>query len=258
MACPDGYSAGVLCAPCYQDHLSMSRWLFLPNSAIASLRLLSRLSSEAIDELRDILEGDFGREGYSLYLRIGELAGVPDQDGATFHSFWEYVQDERRSESKSGLDVISEFVAFIKSYSDSNPNSSEQDLDNISKKIHAKRQRLAGIFGDVPGREHARKVNALEAGPLPHISSFKSFCDLRPVFDKNGTNIVEFVPSIVLRIRTHGYPEEHKEILVQSTESQISTLENELRRLRKKLEKMRGRFPGLLPEKAKGERPKGA
>jgi len=237
---------------------TMNRWLFLPNAAVKDLRFLSDLSDEVVENLKEALDSDTEAAPYALFLRIAQIVSVADQEAASFFYFWDYVQDQRKETRKSGADVINEFVSFLKSKPLGAEESKSEKLADIAKRIQDKREVLASLFGDLPNKEHAQKVKALETGPLPHFSGIRTFCDLRPVFDKAGLTILDFVPTIIVRLRTHGFPDEHKEVIVQLSENQLSSIEAELRRLRGKLDILRQRFPGLVPEQKKKSKTKGA
>lgn len=234
----------------------MNRWLFLPNGAIQDLRALSDLSDEAVEQLQQALELESGPNSRSTFLRIGEIVSLADQDAASFYYFWDYVQEQRKENHRSAADAISEFVAFLRSKPLGAEQSKEQKLADIAKRIWEKRLILAKLFGDFPRRELAEKVKSLELGPLPHLTGIRTFCDVRPVFDKAGVRISNFLPTLVLRIRAHGFPDEHKEMIVQLTEKQLSGIESEFQRLRRKLNALRERFPELLPEQTKKRKSK--
>ncbi len=236
----------------------MNRWMFLPNAAVKDLRFLSNLSDEVVEKLKEALDSDTETASYALFLRIAQIVSIADQDAASFYYFWDYVQDQRKESRKSGADVINEFVSFLKSKPLGAEESKAQNLADIAKLIQDKREALASLFGDLPNKEHAQKIKALETGPLPHFTGIRTFCDLRPVFDKAGLKIRDFVPTIIMRLRTHGFPDEHKEVIVQLNENQLSSIEAELRRVRGKLEILRQRFPELAPEQKKKSKTKGA
>jgi hypothetical protein len=239
----------------------MSRWLFLPNSVIPDLELLAKLSTEQVEKLRDILESSGGAARYTLFLRIAEVLSIPDQDAASLYSFWDYVQDERIDNQKTGPDAVSEFAAFLKSNPLGEGTSKAGGLSQIAKQLLEKRLPLGRLFGDLPNRERANKIQSLGSGPLPHLANVRTYCDLRPIYDKTATTITDFVASITLRIRTHaviGSTEDYKEMFVQMSEDQVAILEAEIQRLRRKLDGLRKRFPELLPEQKKKSKSKGA
>ena len=97
----------------------------------------------------------------------------------------------------------------------------------------------------MPNRVKAAKVRQLSSGPLPHLYSLKTYCDARPVFDSDGSQIESMVSIVTLSLVTHGGPNEHKEILVQLSQSDISAIRREFSRLNKKLKAMKARFPEL-------------
>src|SRR4051812_6434167 len=94
---------------------AMKRWLFLPSSVHKDIEALGRLRAEEVEKLKKILDSEAGKSRYAIYLQIVEELGVPDQDAARLHSFWEYARDEQTKHDKPAADVINEFVKALTS-----------------------------------------------------------------------------------------------------------------------------------------------
>ena len=242
----------------------MSRWLFLPNSVLPNLELLAGLSAEQIDSLRGILDERPKPSRYVLYVKIAEALRVSDQDAASLYSFWDFARDEREEHRKTGADIVNEFVAFLESQSSRSnasgpaPSKTKGNKNALVDKLQANRFALAALFGELPSRDESDKIESLQSGPLPHMTDFRTFCDLRPVFDKTGNEIIDFVPSIMLRIRSHSNVNIYSEIFLQLTQDQVGTLESQIRRVRKKLKLLDDRLGVLMPKRKKPNKSKGA
>src|SRR5207248_130842 len=93
--------------------------------------------------------------------------------------------------------------------------------------------------------EFSEKVRGLQSGPLPHLDGVRTYCDLRPVYDKEANEIVSTFPVITLSLTIHdGGSDEPKDVLVQLTEADVADLIKAFDRLDKKLTKLREQYPG--------------
>jgi hypothetical protein len=221
----------------------MSRWLFLPDSVFRDLDTLSRLKDEDIRSLAEVLDSDKLDNMYSVYVDMAERLKVSDQEAASLYSFWDYIQREKQENGKSASDVVDAIIGFLSSESAAADEQKKTDRQRIADRIRERREAVESLFGDFPRREQARKAHELETGPLPHISSLKAYCDLRPVFDQSGNEITAWSPIITLRVAIHDTLDDHKEFFVQLSERNISMLEDELGRLRRKLDAMKSQAP---------------
>jgi hypothetical protein len=230
----------------------MGRWLFLPDTVQKDLGTLSRASVERLGKLRSLLDSAEGRRNSAFYIRVAETLGVSDQEAAEVFSFWEYVQQERAEKEKTGGEAVEEFVSFLEGKLAS--HKSAKDKESLVQTLRETKQKspvLAELFSDCPKREFARKSSLLESGPLPHLANIRSFCDIRPIYNKSGTEIVDQVALITLRLGTHSdHLDEHKEVLINLREQDVDRLERELKRLRQKLALMKKGFQ-INPSKAK-------
>ena len=215
----------------------MGRWLFLPDTVQKDLENLSRCSAERIGNLRSLLDSASGGRNFANYLRVSEILGVSDDDAAGIYSFWDYVQRERADHEKSGADTIEELIAFLERKIASVKSAKDKEaIDKTLNQIREKSAALIALFEDCPKRDFARKSSLLESGPLPHLANLRSFCDLRPIYNKAGTEIVSQTALITLRLGTHSdHTDEHKELLINLREPDLDRLERELRRIRQKL-----------------------
>lgn len=227
----------------------MDRWLYLPDSAIGDLELLSNLESTRVAALVGILDADYQKEKYELALDVGRMLGITDQAAVGFLTFWEYVQREQRSAQKSADEVIKEFVAFLESHPDSKHKA-------LADAIASKQGLLQEFFGDFPRRDLGRRVRRLETGPLPHVHAVESVCDIRPVFEREGEHISRFFPLVTMRIAYHDACDEHRELVVQLTEESIRMFEEDLARIRRRLEVLRGSIADLSLQKPSTANPR--
>lgn len=224
----------------------MDRWLFLPESALNDLKLLSSLDEPKVAALVDAFDSDDQKDRYGLALRVAGILSVTDQSAAEFLAFWEYVRSEQRSSQKSANEVIREIAAFLESRGDS--KSTE-----LSSTLASKSDLLARVFGDFTQRDLARRIRRYEMGPLPHVHAVESVCDIRPVFEKGGERVSRFIPLVTMRIAYHDGCDEHRELIVQLTEESLKAFEEDLVEIRRKLAVVKMSIAGLSSETINGQ-----
>ena len=212
----------------------MGHWLFLPTDAIDDLEIVSQLPSEKIARLRNLLDSDEFRLRYKFYVKVADELGLPDEAAARLCTFVNYVQTQRKRTDQAASTVIDELKLFLKRH----PKSRER-TSPIEANIEAKRDFLGGLFGQLPRQEFFEKRRGLETGPLPHLVDVKTYCDLRPIYDHDATNVLEIFPVVILQIVTHcEASDETKEVLVQLSDSDIKDIKEKIDRLERKLEKL--------------------
>jgi hypothetical protein len=215
----------------------MARWLFLPDTVETDIGILAEASGERLAKLRSVFDSENGFRSYEGYLRVAEILGVSDEEAAKLYTFWEYVQRQRRENEKTGADTFEEFVAFLEGrIAAAKSPEAKKTLSRTLQETKQRRAALTKLFEDCPTREFARKSHHLQSGPLPHLTSVKTFCDVRPIYNEARTEIVDQVALITVRLGLHsGYLDEQKEVLINLSEADVDLIEKEFTRLRQKL-----------------------
>ncbi len=230
----------------------LSHWLFLPDEAMDDLEVLSGLSSEQISRLRDILDSSEFRPRSELFLKVANLLKITDEAAAKVCTFVNYVQKQRAKYKKSAELVQGELERFTKKALETKRGDQAK---KIIERIRDKKELLVQLFSNFPLFDFSTKLRGLETGPLPHLSSFRAYCDLRPVYNADANEIVSSFPIITLCLVTHSSgTDESKEILVQLTESDLDDFREQFDRLNKKLAKLKSPDSSLLVTK-KGVNP---
>jgi hypothetical protein len=223
----------------------MSHWLFLPNDALRDVETLSRLSLQKLSELREFINSSQFRAKYSTYVKMANLLGIADEDSASLCTFVNYVQNQRLKAKKTGDDVPGEIEHFLIAIQKTDRR------DQLLKFVRENRAALASFFSGLPVYEFSSKVRELELGPLPHLKEFRAFCDLRPVYDVEGTQILECFPVITLSLVTHSSEnDEKKHVLVQLTEANVAEFTDQFARLERKLTELKAKFSSFLSKKS--------
>lgn len=223
----------------------MPRHLSLPESAFEDVEALLRLSGEKTQILAEL----FG-SAESITPRksdfIQKLTARLEVDEATAESVSLVCQFlltvvERGHPPDEILQDVREFVAKY---------AQGDEKTEILKAFDNKRVVLEDLLTPKPARSRALKVDFLSHGLHSVADSFRSVCELRPVFEcpEGRESIVGLVPVILLTVSLSDPSEGEKTILFQVTPKKLDELENVIRRTKEKLEVVRGRFQDDLIE----------
>jgi hypothetical protein len=132
------------------------------------------------------------------------------------------------------LDDVREFVAQF---------SSPEERDVVAW-LDQKRVSLISLLTPKPDRTRAQKVEYLSHGPKPTVDSFRTVCELRPVFEclEERETIVGYVPTILLEVKVSDAEGEVKSVLLQLTPTVLKSLGEVVTRTQEKLEAIRVKF----------------
>jgi hypothetical protein len=222
----------------------MNRWLFLPNDVIRDLRVLSNLSVENLKILSKIVGSSNRKRGYKLYLHIAGILSITDECAASLYSFCNYVQNERSANKKSSEDVIREIEFFLKTRGSGREADKDDTNTEVLRRLLTKKESLLELFGEFPSRSRSQKIRSLAGGPLPHLHSLRTFCDVRPVYNSDGNSIENLITIITLNMVTHSSVSNKKsEIFVHLSNEDVRRMRKELIRVTKKLKTLINKFP---------------
>jgi len=216
--------------------MDMTHWLFLPDEALDDLDLLSQLSADQVGHLRDFFDSSEFRTKYDFFLKVATLLGIGDETAAKLCTFINHVQRQRVKYTTDGKAALAELNRFLQKAEGSRGERAKGIIDRIRNRS----QILEKLFSDLPTYDFTQKVHGLETGPLPHLQSFRAYCDMRPVYDVPADEIVKSFPIITFCLVTHSSAtDESKEVLVQLTEEDLDEILKQFTRLRKKLDKLK-------------------
>ncbi|HEY7156934.1 MAG TPA: hypothetical protein VH575_23400 [Gemmataceae bacterium] len=222
----------------------MAHWLFLPDDAMDDLATLAAIAPSNIEKLREFLDSSEYQIKVKSFVKVADLLGISDESAAKLCTFIDYVQRLREANGQDGAAVVSELRNFLKRNREDKESSG--DAQRLLSYLDANEERLAKLFSELPSYVHSEKVRDLEQGPVPHLQSFRAYCDLRPVYDAQAEEIVSCFPIITLCIVTHSAEsDDRQEVLIQLTEADLTEFRKQFVRLEKKLSKLKSRFPDL-------------
>jgi hypothetical protein len=226
----------------------MTHWLFLPDDALDDLEILSGLSVERIETLRNYLDSNEFRPRYSFYVKVAELLGVSDESAAKLCSFLNHVHTQRTKLNREAASIPNEIEHFLNRV----PAQSRERVRPVIEYVKSNKNTIVKLFSELPVRDLEEKIVDLESSPLPHLHTFRTYCDLRPVFDSGATKIVKYLPVITFSFSTHCRETDNQEQLnVQVSESQLSEVREAINRLDKKLVQVKAKHE-LIQKKEEG------
>ena len=122
-----------------------------------------------------------------------------------------------------------------------------EDADIVAV-LDEKSSLLEALLTPKPERSRALKVGYLAHQLHPTAESFRSVCELRPVFEcLNGLEtIAGFVPAVLMTVSLSTPSGEERTVLFQMTPETLDALESVLKRTREKLAAIRSRFGNEL------------
>ncbi|MFO0806562.1 MAG: hypothetical protein U0791_25945 [Gemmataceae bacterium] len=220
--------------PIPQFVTAMAHWLFLPDDALDDLAILSKLPVEGIAAFRVFLNGTEYRPKFNFYVQAAELLDISDESSAKLCTFVNYVQSQASRLSRSGSEVVAELDRFLERRA--KDDSTRERASALLRTLRDHRPVLVELFEPVEEDEVAEKERDLGTGPLPHLHTFRTYCDIRPVYDSKGDSIVSHLPIVTLHLVFHqAFSDEYREHVVQLTEDNVSEIRSQLDRLDKKL-----------------------
>lgn len=212
----------------------VARWLYLPDDAIEDLRVLASLSASKIELLRRHIDSREYAPSYKSYLALAELLDISDESAAKLSGFIHYVQTQRIKRKQPGDTVPTEFESFLNRAAKSAAYSDE--AQRLAGFIQSQRPLLGRLFSDSVTHTLSEKVRGLETGPAPHLHTFRTYLDLRPVYNADASAILEYRAVIMLGMTIHhSTSDEFKDIVIQLVEGDLAELKKQFQRLDEKL-----------------------
>jgi hypothetical protein len=212
----------------------MGHWLFLPDDAIKDVAILASLSQDRLSALRGYLDSTEFRPRYGFYVKVADLLGISDEAAANFCTFINHVNTQRMKLRREVASIPAELESFLSRVASA--GKSQDEAQRLIGFVRANRTLIANLFADLPERDFSAKVRGLETGPLPHLHAFRTFCDVRPVFDDKADGIIQQFPILTLSLVTHcTATDRYEQVVVQLTEADLTAFRDAFARLDKKL-----------------------
>ena len=228
-------------SPQVQERPKMVKRVILPSDALDDFRTLIRLSSDqlkALDELFasgesvSALRTTFVNQvAEDLQLNLDEARSV-----TVVCSFLLSLSD-KEDEGSAGeiLDDVREFLE------NSLP---DEDKDSVLGQFDQNCELISSLATPKPARKRAQKIRGLLAGPEPHVHSFRTICQLRPLFEgqDNDETIVGLVPMILLEIESADADGDANTLSFSMDAEDLAESQKVVERTRMKLEAIQKKY----------------
>lgn len=118
------------------------------------------------------------------------------------------------------------------------------DKDGMVSAFDGKRGQLESLLAPKPERSKALKIRYLTHGLYPTVDSFRTVCELRPVFEsaRDQETIIGLVPVIVMEIQSSDIEGEDQKLLLHFTPDMLRSLKDTIVRTEEKLAAIQARF----------------
>ncbi|MBP3958317.1 hypothetical protein J8F10_23970 [Gemmata sp. G18] len=227
----------------------MQRHLFLPKQSLKDVRALLRLDEgqiQALDELLGTGESvSLGRPNFAQ--KVAERLRLEQEAASSVTLVGQFLLTVVE-EGHPPDEIIDDMRQFLEQYPEEKGALSSLD---------AKRKALVAMLTQKPERARALKVRYLQT-VSPLAESFRSVCELRPVFKRNESGaeeeIVGYVPTVQLRVTECDTDGNETLNTFNMSPSALKLLAEVIGRTEKKLTAIRQRFGNeLLGDVAQGD-----
>lgn len=223
-------------APEQEGFPNVARHLILPKSAFKDVKSLIRLEEENLRALGDLFGTAASLTPHSpeFIRQVAERLGLDTPTAESIILVCQFLLTvvEEGNPPPEILNDVREFLAQF---------ASPEEKDVVSA-LDQKRQVLESLLTPKPERSRALKIQYLARGPHPTVDSFRTVCELRPVFEgpDGRETIVGYVPTILLEVKLSDT--EGKAVLLQLTPETLTSLKEVVKRTEEKLDVIRARF----------------
>ena len=217
--------------------------LALPKEALRDIRVLIGLDARKLTTLR-------------------ELFGSPESVPPIPPSFLREAADRLQLDPAAARSVVvagqvllswtergaptAEILEALRDFAIQNIPSGE--LQGVLAQFDANRAALQLLLTPQPGRVTIQKLRYLTHGLEPTVDSFRTICELRPVFEyqEGRENIVGYASIIALEAKLSNVAGEQQTVLLHFTPNLLKSLGEVVRRAEKKMESIHDKFGAEL------------
>jgi hypothetical protein len=164
-------------------------------------------------------------------LSLADRLGLSYEKAADLVQYAGYLQSERARLGLNVSELLQEFDIFLQRH----------DLENeVKPKLKALYEPLRKLFADRPEVALREKIASVTAGVVPEGVDFRSICDLRPIFNEERDNIVDYTIVALVRVLLRGETHQDSTVFFQIDSQGLDKMEKFLVRLRKKMGVLEG------------------
>jgi hypothetical protein len=208
--------------------------LFFPKSALPDFSEFLRLTADQFKELSDRFDAPESVVAYGEFVnRIANELGVPTGTARAVARVGTFLLSaiDQGTQPDSVVDDVRCFLTEM--------SGAESDL---AAAVDAKRGPILAFLKRKPRRERAIKIEYLKSGPHPSATSFRTVCDLRPLFNEEGNAVEGLIPTLFLEIKTEDQDGEIETQVIHLSRKRLAELRQVLDRADKKLGTLQKRY----------------
>lgn len=195
--------------------------LFLPLELREELESLLRCDDRTLAAMSHLLNTKEGAGGtYSAARALSEETGIAPYPAYQMIRVVRFLADQRQACELNDDACLDQLATAY---------------PTLAGELHSKRTVLADLLGQKPEAELIRKKEGLSLGIIPTMVGIRGVCDIRPVFDKDRTAIVDWVPVVLTRMTLEDDQGEEDKITLQFNEDSLKKLERFLDATKQKL-----------------------
>lgn len=215
----------------------MTRVLELPTGALSDAMALVSLTQEQLLALGQLLS-----TGESLPpVKPSFVAKVSESLSIDEKKCWQVLPISffLLGTAGSAKEIVADFRQFFE--------EEEEDLALRAKvltQLDENREALESLCTEKPERVRAKKIRKLRDRPEPCAESFRTICQLRPLFEgsENQEDIVGLVPSILVEIKLNSVNDEEETISFSLSREKLESFKKTLERALSKVGKIQERY----------------
>lgn len=209
--------------------------LLIPGPAREELFALLASDRGQIEKLSELLNSPRGLGSMSpdFLSDVGDTLGITIEDAYDVVAVIGFLSQQRSALKCSDDEFVDDMIKW------SERTKSEGEA-TVAKKLREPtfRKAIAGLFGEKPVAELARKKKKLETGLIKTLTAIEGTCELRPVFNLERSHIVDKVFTVIARITIQDDQMEKDSVVFQLNEQSLKELKEFLETTEKKLEIM--------------------
>lgn len=161
----------------------MKRLLFIPKKGINELKTFLTLDEESIKKLDDIISESYDLSVPEICIKIINSLEVNDDSALEIYAISQYLKFILKAQNSSFDELIPEFELLL---------SEDEECEDIIENVKKNRELYSTLIREQPFDIITHKKEALLSGPDQSVQGIRTICDVRPMFDKERKNILEY------------------------------------------------------------------
>lgn len=213
----------------------MARHLFLPKQSIRDIRALLRLDEENLRTLGRLFStGESIAPGDPNFLqKVTDRLGVDSDTASSVVLVTQFLLTVVEG-GQPADEILDDVRYFVEQYAED-----KALVANLDQRRHM----LLSLLTPKAERARAQKIRYLQ-NIYPTAESFRTVCELRPVFDKTGSTerIVGYVPTVLLEVKQSDADGDESQTVLHLSANALADLAKVLRRAEEKLSVIKSEF----------------